>query len=123
MASRPLSRFRDQHLPGRQRPITSLAQLRLDLGQEPVDTVFLDRTQGELVDTRRAVVAAHRDPATPQDVPAQDLVPQRVEPSPGIGLGRPVERVLQGTHLVPGNNNNVSSVGGTSRTGTHRAPP
>ncbi|MCA1693667.1 MAG: hypothetical protein LC749_02485 [Actinobacteria bacterium] len=29
------------------------------------------------------------------DVPAQDLVPQRVELSPGIGLGRPVERYVE----------------------------
>jgi hypothetical protein len=42
-------------------------------------------------------------------------------PSPGIGLGRPVQRVLQGTHLIPGNDN-AFPVGGTSQTGTHRAP-
>ena len=63
---------------------------------------------------------AHRDPRPPQDVPAQDLVPQRVKPSPGIGLGRPVQRVLQGTHLIQ---RRTSAVGGTSRIGTHRAPP
>src|SRR5262249_5779530 len=62
----------------------------------------------------------HRDPRTPQDIPAQDLVHQRVEPSSGIGLGRPVQRVLQGTHLVQ---RRTSAVGGTSRIGTHRAPP
>jgi hypothetical protein len=37
-------------------------------------------------------------------------------------LPRPVQRVLQGTHLIP-RNNNASAVGGTSQTGTHRAPP
>jgi hypothetical protein len=28
------------------------------------------------------------------------LVSQRVEPTPGIGLGRPVQRILQGTNRV-----------------------
>lgn len=93
--------FRDQHLASRQRPIPAITQLRFDLGQEPVNTVFLDRIQGELVNARRAIITAHRDPRTPQDVPAQDLVHQRVEPSPGTGLGRPAQRVLQGTHLTP----------------------
>jgi hypothetical protein len=43
-------------------------------------------------------------------------------PRPGSALPRPVQRVVQGTHLIPGNSN-ASAVGGTSRTGTHRAPP
>jgi hypothetical protein len=44
-----------------------------------------------------------------------------VEPSSGIGLGRPVQRVLQGTHLVHAR---TSRDGGTSQyLGTHRAPP
>jgi hypothetical protein len=42
-----------------------------------------------------------------------------VEPSPGIGLGRPVERMLQGTDRI----HTGSLRGGTSHTGTHRAPP
>jgi hypothetical protein len=44
---------------------------------------------------------------------------------PGIGLGRPVQRVLKGTHLVQRNpvSDSTSVVGGTSRNGTHRAPP
>src|ERR1700752_3316918 len=43
----------------------------------------------------------------------------------GFGLGRPVQRVLQGTHLIQRNlaNQRDSAVGGTSRNGTHRAPP
>src|SRR6478609_9045380 len=43
----------------------------------------------------------------------------------GFGLGRPVQRVLQGTHLIQRNlvNDKDSAVGGTSRNGTHRAPP
>src|SRR6185437_12269155 len=43
----------------------------------------------------------------------------------GFGLGRPVQRVLQGTHLIQRNlvNDKDSAAGGTSRNGTHRAPP
>src|SRR5271166_403874 len=43
----------------------------------------------------------------------------------GFGLGRPVQRVLQGTHLIQRNlvNDTDSAVGGTSPNGTHRAPP
>jgi ABC-type transporter Mla MlaB component len=58
----------------------------------------------------------------PQNVTAADLVIQRVEPPPGIGLGRPVQRMLQGTGRIPGNRRG-SPRGGTSRNGTHRAPP
>ncbi len=36
---------------------------------------ILDISQGDLVDARCPVVAAHRDPRPPQDVPAEDLVP------------------------------------------------
>ena len=36
-------------------------------------------------------------PRPPHDVPAVDLVIQRVESSSGIGLGRPVKRMLQST--------------------------
>jgi hypothetical protein len=43
-----------------------------------------------------------------------------VATSPGIGPGRPVQRVLQGTHRVQGR---TSPDGGTSQNGTHRAPP
>ena len=55
------------------------------------------RVVGRVVDARRAVVAAHLAPRPPHDVPAVDPVIQRVESSSGIGLGRPVERMLQGT--------------------------
>jgi hypothetical protein len=50
---------------------------------------------------------------------------KRMKPSPGIGLGRPVQRVLQGTHLIQRNlvHDKRSAVGGTSQNGTHRAPP
>jgi hypothetical protein len=48
-----------------------------------------------------------------------------MKPSPGIGLGRPVQRVLQGTHLIQRNlvYDTDSAVSGTSANGTHRAPP
>ena len=64
-------------------------------------------------------IAAHVLPRPLQDVPAMDLVPERVEPSPGIGLGRPVQRMLQGPNRV----HHGPRSGGTSRNGTHRAPP
>jgi hypothetical protein len=73
------------------------------------------------VDARRAVVPAHRDPRAPQHVTAADLVIQRVEPTSGIGLGRPVQRMLQGTDRIPRYRRSLR--GGTSTDGTHRAPP
>ena len=82
--------------------------------------VLLDVSQGGLVNARRAVVAAHRDPRPPQDVFAVDLVPQRMEPSSRIGLGRPVEHMLQCADPVASD----SRQGGPSRiSGTHRSGP
>ena len=48
-----------------------------------------------MIDAGRTVIAGHLLPRPLQDVPAVDLVIERVEPSPGIGLGRPVEAALQ----------------------------
>jgi hypothetical protein len=45
-----------------------------------------------------------------------DLVIQRVEPSSGIGLGRPVKRMLQSTDRA----GTPDARGGTSHNGTHR---
>ena len=53
--------------------------------------------------------------ARSKHVPAVDLVVERVEPSSGIGLGRPVERSLQVSDRV--------LLGGTSHDGTHRPFP
>ena len=92
--------LRDEHPPRRQRPPPPVPQVLGQLAEEPVHAVLLDISQGDLVDTRRAVVAAHRDPRPPQDVSAIDLVPQRVKPSSRIGLGRPVKRMLQGTNRI-----------------------
>ena len=107
--------------PGRQRPVPVLLQLASQLIKQPGHPVLLDSGQGDLVDARRAVIPAHRDPRAPQHIPAADLVIQRVEPSPGIGLGRPVQRMLQGTDRIPRYRRSLR--GGTSTNGTHRAPP
>jgi hypothetical protein len=48
--------------------------------------VPFDIGDGGSVDTSRAAVAAHFDPRPLQDVSAIDLVPKRVEPSPGSAL-------------------------------------
>ncbi len=61
----------------------------------------LDSGQDDLVDARRTTIAAHRDPRAPQHVTTADLVIQRVDPTSGIGLGRPVQRMLQGTDRIP----------------------
>ena len=119
---RPLLRrpgLGNEHPAGWKRTPTTLPQLRGHLVQQPGHPVLLDIGDGDPVDTRRAAIAAHVLPRPLQDVPAIDLVPQRVEPSPGIGLGRPVQRMLQGTNRV----HHGPRRGGTSRNGTHRAPP
>nr|WP_277350241.1 hypothetical protein [Nonomuraea sp. FMUSA5-5] len=97
------ARLRDEHPPRRQRPIAPLPHLFSQLTEQPVNAVLLDLGQGGLVDVRRAIVPAHHNPRTLQHVPAEDLVEQRMEPTPGIGLGRPVERMLQGTDRITRN--------------------
>lgn len=57
--------------------------------------VLPDLSQGGFVDGRCAVVRAHRQPRPPQDVFAADLVLQRLKPLIRVGLGRPVQCVLQ----------------------------
>src|SRR2546423_1402191 len=81
---------------------------------------LLDISHGGPVDARCPAVPEHREPRTPEDISADDLVPQRMKPSPGISLGRPVKCVLQGTNRI---HRNRSHSGGASRNGTHRAPP
>ena len=116
------TRLRDIDPARGHRPIAAFPQLAGQLTEQPVYAVLLDLGQGDLVDARRAVIPAHRDPRAPQNVPAADLVIQRVEPPPGIGLGRPVQRMLQGTDRIS-RDTGRSLRGGTSLTGTHRAPP
>ena len=82
---------------GRYRPsLSSLASS----SRSRVNPVLLDGSQSDLVDARRVIVPAHRDPRAPQNIAAADLVIQRVEPTSGIGLGRPVQRMLQGTGRI-----------------------
>ena len=113
--------LRNQHPARRQRPIRPLPQFGGQLVEEPGQprtpatsaSVVLSMPGAPLL--RRTV-----NPRPLQDVSAKDLVPQRVKPSPGIGLGRPVQRMLQGTNRIY---KHGPRSGGTSRNGTHRAPP
>jgi len=68
----------------------------------------------------RATIGAHQLPRTLQNVSAVDLVVERVEPSPGIGLGRPVERSLQFSDFVlPGGPSHDVALTGPSLCVTH----
>lgn len=113
------SGLRYQHPPGQQRTPSSLPQVLGYFVQKSFDPVLLDIGQGGSIDARCAIVTAHRDPRPAQDVPAIDLVPQRVKPSSRAGLGRPVQHMPQGTNRVLCGPHH----GGTSLIGTHRAPP
>src|SRR5947208_6936330 len=90
------------------------------LVEEPSNAVLLDISQRGLIDARRPTIAEHRNPRPPQDILPEDLVSQRMEPTSGISLGCPVERMLQGTDRI---HRYGSRSGGTSRNDTHRAPP
>jgi hypothetical protein len=61
----------------------------------PGNPVTFDIGNGLSVDAGRAAIAAHQLPRALQHVSAVDLVMERIEPSPGIGFGRPVQRALQ----------------------------
>ena len=118
---RPLlirSRLRDEHPPGRQRPVPSLPQFRGQLAEQPGHPVLLDVRQRDAINASSAAIAAHVLPRPVQHVAAVDLVEQRMEPSAGIGLGRPVKRMLKRSDSVPAD----SRQGGPSRnrTGTHQ---
>ncbi len=118
---RPLlagARLRDEHPPGRQRPVPPLPQLRGQLAEQPGHPVLLSVRQADTVNASSAAVAAHILPRPVQHIPAADVVEQRMEPSARIGLGRPVKRMLQGSDSVPTD----SRQGGPSRnTGTHQS--
>jgi site-specific DNA recombinase len=113
-------RLGDHHPTCGRRTVPTLAKFGGHLVKQPGYPVLLDLGQSDPVDARCAVVTAHHDPRAPQDVSAVDLVHQRVEPTSGIGLGRPVKRVLQGSDRIQ---RRTSASGGTSRIGTHQAPP
>src|SRR5271157_242059 len=122
---RPLlirARLRDEYPPGGQRPVPAFPQLAGQLIKKPGHPVLLDGRQGGLVDARRAVIRAHLDPRAPQNITAADLVIQRVEPTPGIGLGRPAQRMLQGTDRIGRDIPARPRRGGTSTNGVSPQP-
>ncbi len=104
-----------EHPTRRQRPPTAVLEVRGQLVEQPSNPVPLDVSDADLVDARSAAVAAHLLPRALQHVSAIDLVIERVEPSFGVGLGRPVQRPLQVLDLVV--------LGGTSHEGTHQPFP
>src|SRR5205807_10282794 len=64
------------------------------------------------LDAARATIVAHLLPRALQNVSAVDLVVERVEPSPGIGLCRPVKRSLQFSDFVlPGGPSHMALTG------------
>jgi hypothetical protein len=88
------------HPAGRQGPPRPRLQFRGQFVEQAGNPVLLDVRNGLRVDARRTRVAAHQDPRTLKNVSAIDLVVERVEPTSGIGLGRPVQRSLQNLDLV-----------------------
>jgi len=92
--------LRDEHPAGGKRTPTPCLQIRGQLVKQPGNPVPLDVGDGLSVDAGRAVVGAHQLPRTLQNVSAVDLVIERVKPSSGIGLGRPVKRSLQFSDLI-----------------------
>jgi hypothetical protein len=86
--------LRDQDPARRQRSIALALQIRGQLVEQPLSPVLLDLCEADSVDAGRATIGTHQRPRPLQDVPAMDLVIERVETSLGIGLGRPVERSL-----------------------------
>ena len=86
--------------PRRQRSPPSLLQIHGQLVKQPLNTMLLDIGDSGPVDTGRAPIGAHLPPRPLQDVPAEDLVIERVEPSPGSDLGRPVKRPLQFSNVI-----------------------
>jgi hypothetical protein len=78
--------LRDEHPTRRERSVAAGPEVRGQLVEQPVDAVVLDVGEGLAVDAGRAAVAAHLAPRPLQDVPAMDLVIERVEASSGIGL-------------------------------------
>jgi hypothetical protein len=87
--------LRNEHPARGQRPPPPFPQIHDQLIEELGHAVLLDIGDGLLVDASRAVIGAHQLPRPLHNVPAGDLVIERVKPTSGIGLGRPVERSLQ----------------------------
>jgi hypothetical protein len=70
----PYARLGDIDPARRHRTVAAFLQLGGQLIKEPGHPVLLDLAKGDLVDARRTVVPAHRDPRAPQHVTAADLV-------------------------------------------------
>src|SRR5204862_2995 len=77
-----------------------LLQIRGQLVKDPGDAGLLDCGNVLSVAACRAAVGARQLPRALQNIPAVGLVVERVEPSPGIGLGRPVNRSFQFSDLL-----------------------
>ena len=92
--------LRDEHPAGRKRTPAPVLEIRGQFVEQSAHAIPLDVGDGLSVDAGRATIGAHQLPRTLQNVPAVELVVERVEPSPGIGLGRPVKRSLQFSDLV-----------------------
>jgi hypothetical protein len=75
-------------------------QIRGQPVKELGDAALLNVSDGLTVDASRAPIGAHQLPRALQHVLPIDLVEERVKPSPGIGLSRPVKRSLQFSDLV-----------------------
>ena len=110
----PPVRLGDLHPPHRRGTPTPLGQLGGEIIEERDHHGFLDRGDGDAIDTSGTAIAGHIHPGPPQHVPAMDLVVERMEPSVGRSLGCPVERALKLNDLVSG---------GHSPAGTHRPVP
>ena len=82
------------HPPARLHPVAPLPQFRGQFIEQTVHAVALDLGKCDAVDAGCAAVAAHLPPRALQHVPAVDFVVERVKASPGLGLGRPVQRAL-----------------------------
>ena len=92
--------LRDEHPARGKRTPAPVLQIRGQLVEQLGNAVLLDIGDGLLVDAGRATVGAHQLPRPLQNVAAVDLVVERVEPSSGIGFGRPVKRSLQFSDCV-----------------------
>jgi hypothetical protein len=86
--------LRDENPARWKRTPTTVPQIRGQPIEERGNAVLLNVGDGLLVDASCAFVGAHQLPRALQHVHPMDLVVERVEPSPGIGFGRPVERSL-----------------------------
>ena len=93
--------LRDEDPAGRKRTVAAVPKPTPKIIEQHAHPGLLDVGDGGPVDAGGTAVAAHLPPRPLQDVSARDLVKERVEASVGVGLGRPVERSLQITDVIP----------------------